>query len=462
MRYKLIVGVKNWNELRTHLLCDSNEHLAFLLARHAGERLLVRDLILVSDEELDWGSGCLGLSLTLTSLLRIMNEANRRQLTLVEAHSHPFSKGKVTFSTIDLEGQKDLANHISETMPNRPYAALVLGQDAVAGDVWLPGMDKSLQLENISVIGDIVEQWPGNGNSVQAVGKNGDDQYNRQVLALGRKGQSSIQQIVVGIVGLGGIGSIVCQELAHLGVRHFILIDDDKVEDSNLHRLVGGSRASVGKSKIKVARTLIKIINPEARVEIVAENIRAVTSLAAIKGADVIFGCVDTDSGRMILTELASAYLIPYIDSGVGILVEHGRIVEAGGRVVVWAPGRPCLLCCREIIPRIAAEELESQEEKEFRRSHGYVEGAEINEPAVISLNGTVASLAVTEFLALVTGFRDSFHYTYYDMLGGRTGQRMVKRDIRCPACSLEGVGDLANLERYSRLGLPADIPNPR
>ena len=80
----------------------------------------------------------------------------------------------------------------------------------------------------------------------------------------------------------------------------------------------------------------------------------------------------------------------------------------------------------------------------------------------MVSLNGTVASLAVTEFLALVTGFRISSHYTYYDMLEQSVVPRVVERNIRCPACSLEGVGDLANLERYSRLSLPSDIPDPR
>lgn len=75
MGYKLIVDVNDWEKLRTHLLSDSYEHLAFLLARPAGERLLVREVILVPDDELNNGSGRIGLSLNLTSLLQIMNEA---------------------------------------------------------------------------------------------------------------------------------------------------------------------------------------------------------------------------------------------------------------------------------------------------------------------------------------------------------------------------------------------------
>ena len=105
-----------------------------------------------------------------------------------------------------------------------------------------------------------------------------------------------------------------------------------------------------------------------------------------------------------------------------------------------------------------AAAELESDEQRAFRRREGYVTGADVPEPAVISLNGTVASLAVTEFLALVTGFRPAKHYTYYDMLDQRVGPRLVERDPRCFTCSLEGIGDGANLARFSRVGLPEDV----
>ena len=125
----------------------------------------------------------------------------------------------------------------------------------------------------------------------------------------------------------------------------------------------------------------------------------------------------------------------------------------------MWVPGRPCLLCCGEFRPDIAAEELESPAQREFRQRNGYVSGQHVAEPAVISLNGTVASVAVTEFLSLVTGFRPSGHYVYYDMLEQRVGPRIVKRNLTCVVCGLEGTGDSANLARYARTGIPSDIP---
>lgn len=182
--------------------------------------------------------------------------------------------------------------------------------------------------------------------------------------------------------------------------------------------------------------------------------------MRAAADADVLFGCVDTDSGRLILNELALAHMLPYIDCGVGITASGVTIAEAGGRVAVWTPGRACLLCSAgDIIPAVAAAELESPEEREFRRARGYVAGAGVPEPAVISLNGTIASMAVTEFLALVTGFRPSCHYRIYDMLEQRIDPRHVSRAPRCVACAAEGAGGEARTERYGRRGLPADLP---
>ena len=125
-------------------------------------------------------------------------------------------------------------------------------------------------------------------------------------------------------------------------------------------------------------------------------------------------------------------------------------------------PSRPCLICCGQINTRVAAEELESSQEQEFRREHGYVEGDNIPEPAVISLNSTLASMAITEFLALITGFRQTKEFVLYDMLEQTMPRLLVRKSNGCVACTLSGLGDGANVIRYSRGELPADIPNPQ
>lgn len=456
-----------WSSLRRHLLSDDCEHLAFILAEPTQTNdelsLLGRELILIPDEALENQTSWDSLILKLDPLLEVMNRANRTKCILVEAHSHPFSRKHVEFSRVDLTGQQEMVSHLREVLPGSSYLALVLGQESVKGLCWLANAQKPVTLEEIRIVGSTItrvcSQYNSWENNRPTIDTTSNSTHHRQILALGAEGQQAIQRSKIAIVGLGGIGSIVAQQLAHLGVTEFVLIDDDVVEVTNLHRLVAATQSDIGLPKVEVAKTYLKAVNPQGHVLSLRMNTRSNTALKSLRDCDVIFGCVDTDAGRLILNELCNAYLIPYVDCGVGINVLEGGMAEAGGRVVVWTPGRPCLLCSKEINPRIAAEELESQQEVEYRKQHGYVAGANLPEPAVISLNGTIASLAVTEFLALVTGFRDSRHYSYYDLLEQRVGQRNVKQDDHCIACALQGLGDRAQVERFERIGLPTDIP---
>ena len=350
--------------------------------------------------------------------------------------------------------------YLSDVMPGRGYGAIVIGHSAVQGREWRDA--KVRPIDRILVTGAVLDQWPGDGSL--HVGRSGlttlpSERYDRQVRAFGPEGQAGIVGCRAAVVGVGGIGSIVAMELAHLGVPEVALIDDDLVERSNLHRLAGATPDDVGRSKVNVVADQFLRVLSEARVSAIRAEIRDQDALDAVANVDVLFGCVDTDSGRLILNELAVTHAVPYVDCGTGIIAQDGTIDAAGGQVIVWVPGRPCLLCCGEIGRAVAAAELESYEQRAFRRQEGYVAGAEVREPAVVSLNGTVASLAVTEFLALVTGFRPANHYTYYDMLEQRVGLRRIERDPRCYTCSLEGIGDDANLGRFSGRQLPTDIP---
>ena len=122
---------------------------------------------------------------------------------------------------------------------------------------------------------------------------------------------------------------------------------------------------------------------------------------------------------RLILNELAKACKMPYIDSAFEIFIENDEIIEAGGRIVIVHPDGPCLLCCKEIDLREAHHDLSSNDERAFAEERGYIDGAKIKDPSIISLDGIVASLAVTEFLAYITGFRDPHQYLLYDMMKG-------------------------------------------
>ena len=85
---------------------------------------------------------------------------------------------------------------------------------------------------------------------------------------LGPDSDEILNHARVGIFGLGGGGSHVVQQLAHVGIGHFVIADSDVITSTNLNRLVGGTLKDVERSisKVEIAKRLIKSINPTARV----------------------------------------------------------------------------------------------------------------------------------------------------------------------------------------------------
>jgi len=281
----------------------------------------------------------------------------------------------------------------------------------------------------------------------------GSDRYSRQVLAFGREGQAGIASSRVGIVGLGGLGSQAAQGLAYLGVRDFVLVDDDLVEESNLNRLIGAVPADAASArKVDVAERLVRAVQPGADVETVGLNLRSTEALRALTSCPVIFGCVDHDGPRLILMELAAAYGATLIDCASDINVEDGQLREFGGRVVVSPAGEFCLDCAGEIDREVAKAELESPLTQEVRRAHGYGLGRHGPSPSVVCINGVVANLAVTEFLAMAAGVRKpTGHLVYYGLRGGRVNVREAKRPDDCYTCGyLAHQGDGADIFRYA------------
>ena len=294
---------------------------------------------------------------------------------------------------------------------------------------------------------------------------NNQDRFSRQMLAFGEEGQRRIASVKVGIVGLGGIGSSVAQMLTYLGVQKFLLVDDDIVEESNLNRLIGASSEDVKNktAKVDVARRFIHSVNPAAEVKELFKNLRSEEAIGSLcQAPEIIFGCLDNDGGRLILTELAAAYNKTLIDSGTEI-INSQEFQEFGGRVIVARPGDFCLLCAGQIDLEVARQELESEEEKNYRQKLGYGLGKKMPDPSVISLNGIIAGLAVTEFLMLVTGLRPPNRKVTYKGMRGVFMESIDTKRNDCVVCnSLVGKRELADIKRYLRRGLPKDLPCQR
>jgi molybdopterin-synthase adenylyltransferase len=249
-----------------------------------------------------------------------------------------------------------------------------------------------------------------------------DPRYARHIALFGAEGQHRLASMTASIVGLGGLGAHVASQLAYLGITRFLLIDPDDVSTSNLNRLVGAIEGDVGKRKIDVASAMISGIQPTARVASAYRDVTAAGDAVELGDVDVVFGCVDNDSARLEIVTLASARGLPYVD----LASDVRREGEFGGRIVFAKDGERCLSCLDELDQHeLARAQMSEQQRAADDAIYGVDrEALDAGGPSVISVNGVVASLAVTEFLVWVTGIREPKGYLNYRGDRGTVGVR--------------------------------------
>lgn len=156
-------------------------------------------------------------------------------------------------------------------------------------------------------------------------------------------------------------------------------------------------------------------------------------------------------------------HLIPLIDVATGITVHKRKITEFYGQVRVVLPEGPCFHCSQTLDQTLLREEMLPPEQREAEQHHGYIQGANVPAPAVVSLNGTLSQLAVTEFINLLSPFRQSVPLLYYD--GMKTGAMVYGIDAAkredCPVCGWDvfAAGDNVPLPVFHRTAV--NLPPP-
>ncbi|MCP2337966.1 ThiF family adenylyltransferase [Actinomadura rupiterrae] len=118
------------------------------------------------------------------------------------------------------------------------------------------------------------------------------DRHDRQIRAFGRHGQHRLRATTAAVVGAGGIGSLIAQGLAHLGIGRLIVVDPDVVEATNLNRLAGATPddARDGTPKAEAAARTVRRIPVRAMTETILDT----DVWLSLRCADLIFGAVDS------------------------------------------------------------------------------------------------------------------------------------------------------------------------
>jgi hypothetical protein len=363
-----------------------------------------------------------------TAMVPAIETAMAEGLGIVVIHAHPHD-GPPRLSDDDRTSADRLIPMFQARVPTRPHGSIVLSRTHATGVIRMPGaLDQEADMD-VRWLGASILDWrrrPGPPQDRDTTA------FARQMLVVDDDGQRMLGHARVAVVGLGGGGSHVVQQLAHLGVGELILVDADRAALTDRHRLVGLTRLDVWlrRWKTRVIRRAVRRIGMGTRCEIITERVPGPAAVAALKHADIIVGCVDNLHARADLQELAWRFLIPYVDVGVNIRAidqpePEGPRVTIGGNVLTVIPGGFCMWCCGFLSKEKLAAELRGPDRSYFENRGG--------EAQVVSLNGLVASQAVTEVLQLFSGFAGSG-------LGARTveldGQPGIQRGFR----KLDGV----------------------
>ena len=436
---ELRIASSDLQALRESLLGHRHERCAVLLAARGHcsdgrELMLVRETVLPTYDDYTT-SGFDHAQLRPDFVARIAKRARLQDLSLVFVHTHTGASAP-QFSLVDDRGEDELSAFLVRRGQTYRHAALVLSRGGISARVL--GQHEPAKVVSVGEQ-RIVEFDP-------EVDINGDfDMYDRQVRAFGSDGQRILQTLCVAVVGLGGTGSIAVQQLMHLGVRSFILIDPDKLELTNLNRVVGASKRDVGLSKPEVASRCIHQFSSSTEVRQVNGDIVHESVARHLVDADVIFCCTDSHGSRSVVQQVAYQYLIPCIDIGTTITTAEGQVTGIFGRAQLIGPDQPCLWCSS----LLSSEEVRRDMMNEFeRKADPYVQGANVPAPSVISINGTVVSIAVTMLLGLVTSIPVQSRYIIYNADKSNLRSVLANAKAECFICSRSGAFGLGDTQQ--------------
>ncbi len=367
-------------------------------------RLLGREFLPVPD------SAYLGRtqdSLTIASegYVHALARAEVLNATALWVHTHPGIGSSPDPSSHDDVVDGQLAETFRLRSGSDYYGALIIAPRepgvAFTGHISADGAER-LSITRLWVTGDRFRLTHAHGLSIsqpRAI-------FDRNVRAFGSTVQQTLGDLKVAIIGCGGTGSAVAEQLVRLGVRRFLLADPDVLSLSNVTRVYGSSPADVGRPKVEITADHIRRIAPESMCEVMQSMITVSATAKHLSSCDLIFGCTDDNAGRLVLSRIPTYLLTPVIDCGVLLSSdEEGNLVGIDARVTTVVPEQGCLLCRGRIDVARAGAELLTPQERRRLEGEGYAPALGRTEPAVVTFTTMTAATAVSELLERLIGY---------------------------------------------------------
>lgn len=240
--------------------------------------------------------------------------------------------------------------------------------------------------------------------------------YSRHILLpeVGGTGQARLRAARVLVVGAGGLGSPLLLYLAAAGIGTIGLVDDDRVELSNLQRQIAHTTADIGLPKVETAAAAARAINPGVTIEAHRTRLTADNALELVSGYDLVCDGTDNFPTRFLVADacvLARRTLV------------WGAVLRFEGQISVCKPHAgaefPCYRCLYPEPP-----------------PDGLVPSC--GEAGVFgAVTGVVGTLQATEVLKEILGIGDTLagRLLIWDALASRFRTVRLRRDPLCPAC---------------------------
>ncbi len=238
------------------------------------------------------------------------------------------------------------------------------------------------------------------------------ERYSRQIVLdeIGYKGQIKLREGKVCIIGVGGLGSPIAQQLTAMGVGTLRIIDRDVIEISNLHRQTLYNLYDIGYPKAEVAEKKLKAINPNLNIEALTVSVNEDSVEDIVKGMDVVVDGLDSIETRYLVNRACIAEGIPYI---------YGAAIETIGSSTTIIPGKsPCVEC---FAPNLDDDQLPKC-------------GVEGVHPSILSIIG---SIQVSETVRILIGKAPKLagRLVYFDVKDLSFDKIDISRQEACLAC---------------------------
>ena len=331
---------------------------------------------------------------------------DKEHLSIFTIHSHP--QGCDDFSIIDDENDKSLFGSVCGWFDDdRLNGSAIMLPDGSIKARTCNKYGNFSPIDSVSVIGENIKIWK------QMLQQRKIPKYAVRISQTFGKGTFNLlRSLKVGVVGCSGTGSIIVELLARNCIGSLVLIDPDIIEEKNLNRIINASRkdAKKGIAKVEILKKTIKKMGMNVNVEIYQSDTYDIHSIELLTDCDVIFGCVDSASGRYHMECISRAYLIPYFDVGVYLEADNQGGVSQANAVSRYSHPENISLLDRGVY---TSEQITSERWKRDNKDHyerqiedGYLKGVVEDQPAVISVNMQAACLAFNDFLARLHNFR--------------------------------------------------------